>query len=84
MIGDSGVAGYVNIVERQPLTDGEQIDINAKKILKDGQKLQDFGLQSGDQVYVSRVGLVSFRNASLLISGLGLLATVAAIFITRN
>ena len=66
------------------LRDGEQIDINAKKILQQGQILQDFGLESGDQVYVSRVGLVSFRNASLLISGLGVAATIAAIFITRN
>lgn len=63
---------------------GEQIDIDAKKILKQGQILQDFGLESGDQVYVSRVGLVSFRNASLLISGLGVAATIAAIFLTRR
>ncbi|MFK7849099.1 MAG: polysaccharide biosynthesis/export family protein [Rhodothermales bacterium] len=66
------------------IRDGEQIDINAKKILKQGQILQDFGLESGDQIYVSRVGLVSFRNASLLISGLGVAATIAAIFITRR
>ena len=66
------------------LRDGEQIDVNAKKILKQGQSLQDFGLKSGDQVYVSRVGLVSFRNASLLISGLGVATTIAAIFITRR
>ncbi len=66
------------------IRDGEQIDINAKKILKQGQILQDFGLESGDQVYVSRVGLVSLRNASLLISGLGVAATIAAIFITRR
>lgn len=66
------------------IRNGEQIDINAKKILKQGQILQDFGLESGDQIYVSRVGLVSFRNASLLISGLGVAATIAAIFITRR
>lgn len=66
------------------LRNGEQIDINAKKILKQGQNLQDFGLVSGDQIYVSRVGLVSFRNASLLISGIGVAATVAAIFLTRR
>ncbi len=64
--------------------DGEQIDINAKKILKQGQQLLDFGLESGDQVYVSRVGLVSFRNASLIISGLGVATTIVAIFLTRR
>lgn len=62
----------------------ERININAKEILREGQALKDFGLQSGDQVYVSRVGLISFRNASLLISGIGVAATVAAIFITRR
>ena len=62
----------------------QRVDINAKKIVKEGQSLQDFGMQSGDQVYVSRAGLVSYRNASLLISGIGVAATIAAIFIVRN
>ena len=62
----------------------ERIDINAKRIVKEGQSLQDLGMQSGDQVYVSRAGLVSYRNASLLISGVGVVATIAAIFIARN
>ena len=62
----------------------QRIDINAKKIVKEGQSLQDFGMQSGDQVYVSRAGLVSYRNASLLISGIGVAATIAAIFIVRG
>ena len=64
--------------------DEERIDINAKRIVKEGQSLQDLGLESGDQVYVSRAGLVSYRNASLLISGIGVAATIAAIFIVRN
>ena len=64
--------------------ENERIDINAKKILKEGRTLQDFGLRSGDQVYVSHGGLVSFRNASLLISGVGVAATIVAIFLTRN
>ena len=64
--------------------DDERIDINAKRIVKEGQSLQDFGMQSGDQVYVARAGLVSYRNASLLISGIGVVATLAAILIARN
>jgi protein involved in polysaccharide export with SLBB domain len=63
---------------------GEKIDINAREILKRGDTLSDFGLLSGDQIYVSRVGLVSYRNASLLISGVGVLTTLAAIFIFRR
>ena len=66
------------------IRDGEKIDVNAKKILKQGQSLQDLGLESGDQIYVSREGLLSFRNASLIISGLGVATTIAAIFITRR
>ncbi|MDZ4700280.1 MAG: SLBB domain-containing protein [Rhodothermales bacterium] len=64
--------------------EGEKIDINAREILKRGDTLSDFGLISGDQLYVSRVGLVSYRNASLLISGAGVLATLAAIFLVRR
>ena len=66
------------------IRDNDQIDINAKSILKEGTALQDIGLESGDQIYVSREGLVSYRNASLIISGLGVLVTLAAIFIVRN
>lgn len=66
------------------LREGDKININAKEILKRGDTLSDFGLMSGDQLYVSRVGLVSYRNASLLISGVGVIATVAAIFIARR
>ncbi len=62
----------------------EKIDINAREILKRGDTLADFGLLSGDQLYVSRVGLMSYRNAPLLISGAGVLATLAAIFIVRR
>ena len=62
----------------------ERININAKRIFKEGQSIQDMGMRSGDQIYVSRSGLVSYRNASLLISGLGVAATIAAIFIVRN
>lgn len=78
-----GETNEADLDEIYLIRDGQQIDIDAKKILKQGQSLQDFGLQSGDQVYVSRVGLVSFRNASLLISGVGVAATIAAIFLTR-
>ena len=66
------------------LREQERIDINAKQIVKEGVSLQDIGLQSGDQVYVSREGLLSYRNASLLISGVGVAATIAAIFIVRG
>ena len=65
------------------IRNNQRIDINAKRILKEGRTLEDFGLRSGDQVYVSHGGLVSFRNASILISGIGVAATIAAIFITR-
>ena len=64
--------------------ENDRIDINAKKILKEGRTLEDFGLRSGDQVYVSHGGVVSFRNASLLISGIGVATTIAAIFLTRR
>lgn len=66
------------------LRDDERIDINAKRIVKEGKSLQDLGMRSGDQVYIERAGLVSYRNASLLISGIGVAATIAAIFIVRN
>ena len=64
--------------------ENERININARQMLKNGDVMSDLGLRSGDQVYVSRAGLVSYRNASLLISGIGVAATIAAIFIVRR
>jgi len=55
----------------------QKIDIDAEQFLKQGRKLNDIGLESGDQVYVSRKRWLSFRNATVLIS----LATLALIAI---
>lgn len=62
----------------------EKININARQMLQNGDVMSDLGLRSGDQVYVSRAGLVSYRNASLLISGIGVVATIATIFLVRR
>lgn len=57
----------------------QKIDINAKEILQKGQRLNNIGLHSGDQIYVSRKGWIS-RNTSIVISGGALVATFIAAF----
>lgn len=59
------------------IRDNQKIDINAKEILQNGQRLNDIGLYSGDQIYVSRKSWIS-RNTSVVISGGALLATFIA------
>jgi polysaccharide export outer membrane protein len=57
----------------------KKVDINAKEILQKGQKLNDIGLQSGDQIYVSQKSWIS-RNTSIVLSGGALVATLIAVF----
>lgn len=59
------------------MREDQKVDINAKQILQNGQKLNDIGLHSGDQIYVSRKGWIS-RNTSIVISGGALVATFIA------
>ncbi len=50
------------------IRDEEKINIDATRIIKEGSKLGDFGLQSGDQIYVPRNWWVWLRNVSVLVS----------------
>ena len=61
----------------------QRININAKEIMREGQRLNDFGLSAGDQVYVARRAF-SFRSASLLISGVTALVAVISLYISSR
>ena len=59
---------------------GEQkINIDADKILVEGSKLNDIGIDSGVQLYVPRKRWLTLRNASTIISGLALIVTIISL-----
>lgn len=61
--------------------DDQEIEVDAKEILKSGGTVEDIGLQSGDRVYVPREWWVSARNTTFLISGVAVLVTLVSLFI---
>lgn len=54
-----------------------KVDINAREILQRGRRINDFGIRSGDQIYVSQKSWIS-RNTSLIVSAGAVAATIIA------
>lgn len=58
----------------------EEIDMDVSSILKDGGSISDFGLISGDQIFVPRTWW-SDRGITIIISATALLVTILALFL---
>ncbi len=59
----------------------EEIEVDAEKIIQDGNKLSDIGLKSGDKIFVSRQWWVGARNTAFIISAVAAVITVVALFV---
>jgi len=53
-----------------------RIDINAKDMIQRGKKVQDIGLNSGDQIYVPKKWLSGAKNISIIVSGVAVLVAI--------
>ncbi|MBK8946963.1 MAG: polysaccharide biosynthesis/export family protein [Ignavibacteriae bacterium] len=69
-----------NIDELSIIRNDSQIEIDLEKFLEGKNNLADIGLESGDKVYVPRKWLVGVRDASVIISGVAVLAAIASLF----
>ncbi len=61
----------------------KEFEINGKKIIEKGSKLDDIGLQSGDQVYISRKWL-NGSNTTIIISVVSAVTSILAAIIYTN
>ena len=61
------------------IRDHQKIEIDAVEILQNGQRFSDLGLRSGDDIYVPRKPMMSFRNASVLLSAAALIVTTIGV-----
>jgi protein involved in polysaccharide export with SLBB domain len=61
----------------------KEIDINGEKAIQNGSKLDDIGLESGDQIYVSRKWF-SGTTQTVLLSTLGIVASIVIAIIYYN
>ena len=60
----------------------QEIDLDIKSIIEEGGSVSDFGLESGDQVFVPRTWW-SDRGITIVISAAALLVTVLALVLRR-
>ncbi|MFO7445633.1 MAG: polysaccharide biosynthesis/export family protein [Ignavibacteriaceae bacterium] len=63
------------------IRDNEEIQVDAEEIIKRGETAKDFGLQSGDRIFVPRQWWVGARNTAVIISGLAVLVTIVSLFV---
>ena len=59
----------------------EKLIFNAEKIIEEDEDIEDFYLESGDKVYVTRKWWVTGQNTAFLFSAASLVITAVAIFI---
>ncbi|HKI77816.1 MAG TPA: polysaccharide biosynthesis/export family protein [Ignavibacteriaceae bacterium] len=62
--------------------DGREIEIDGEKIIENGNKLNDIGLQSGDQIYVTRKWF-SGSTQAIVITGISTLTAILIVFLRK-
>lgn len=59
----------------------QRINLDIETILAEGSTATDFGLQTGDQIYVPRTWWADARGLTIILSAAALLVTIIAIFL---
>ncbi len=65
------------------IRNNEQIELDGEEIIQEGNRLTDWGLKSGDQLYVTRSWWVDARNTSFIFSGIAVLITIISLIIKK-
>ena len=79
-----GTTPEANIGNITITRDGKELDVDGEKIMENGDKLEDMGLQSGDQIYVARKWFSGSTQAILIASLSVLTAIVTALIYTKK
>jgi polysaccharide export outer membrane protein len=65
------------------IRNNEQVELDGEEIMKEGNRLTDTGLQSGDQIYVTRSWWVDARNYAFIFSGVAVLITIISLVMKK-
>lgn len=76
-----GVTGNGDIESVYIIRNNREIELNMGDVAEVGSRAIDFGLQSGDQIYVPRTWWADAKGLTIIISAAALLVTVLAIFL---
>jgi len=59
----------------------EEIALDVETIIQEGSAATDFGLDSGDQIYVPRTWWADARGLTIILSAVAIVATTLAILL---
>jgi protein involved in polysaccharide export with SLBB domain len=74
-----GTTGNADLESIYLLRNNQEINLDVKTILAEGSTATDFGLQSGDQIYVPRTWWADARGFTIILSALALIVTIIAV-----
>lgn len=76
-----GVTGDADLDNVIIIRDDKEVEIDAEDIIERGGTAADFGLKSGDRIFVPRSWWADARSYAFIISGVAVLATVISLFL---
>jgi polysaccharide export outer membrane protein len=76
-----GTTGNADLESIFLIRNNQEINLDVTTIIEEGSSATDFGLQSGDQIYVPRTWWADARGITIIISAAALIVTIIAIFL---
>ena len=76
-----GTTGSADLQSIYLVRNNQRINLDTETIIEEGSSATDFGLQSGDQIYVPRTWWADARGFTIILSALALIVTVIAIIL---
>ena len=78
-----GTTGEADLGGVYIIRDSKEMDIDVEDIIEQGGSAADFGLKSGDQIYVPRTWWADARGFTIIISAAALIVTIVALVIRK-
>jgi polysaccharide export outer membrane protein len=76
-----GTTGNADLESIFLIRNNEEINLDVNTIIQEGSSATDFGLRSGDQIYVPRTWWADARGITIILSAAALVVTIIAIFL---
>ena len=78
-----GTTGEADLGGVYIIRNSKEMDIDVENIIEQGGSAADFGLKSGDQIYVPRTWWADARGFTIIISAAALIVTIVALVIRK-
>ena len=76
-----GTTGNADLENIYLIRNNQEINLDVNTIIEEGSSATDFGLRSGDQIYVPRTWWADAKGITIILSAAALVVTIVAIFL---